>query len=81
VLGRVVIRDDGVAPGTGATNSAHRVAAIARRQELRAQPVAGRRVLLVDDLVVTGWSMTMAAHWLRAEGADAVLPLALGTES
>jgi ATP-dependent DNA helicase RecQ len=38
-------------------------------------------VLLVDDLVNTGWSMTLAAHWLRAEGAAAVLPLALGSET
>jgi ATP-dependent DNA helicase RecQ len=81
VLGRVAIRDDGVPPGAGATNSAHRVAAVSRRHELRAGSVAGLRVLLVDDLVATGWSMTLAAHWLRAEGADAVLPLALGSET
>jgi ATP-dependent DNA helicase RecQ len=80
VLGRVAIRDDAIPPGHGATNSAQRVAAVSRRMELRASGVAGRRVLLVDDLVATGWSLTLAAHWLRADGAEAVLPLALGSE-
>jgi ATP-dependent DNA helicase RecQ len=81
VLGRVAIRDHSVEPGKGATNSAQRVAAVSRRHELRADDVQGRRILLVDDLVVTGWSMTLAAHWLRRDGADAVLPLALGSET
>jgi ATP-dependent DNA helicase RecQ len=81
VLGRVAVRDDSVGPGQGATNSAQRVAAVSRRAELRTDPVQGLRVLLVDDLVASGWSMTLAAHWLRAEGADAVLPLALGSET
>jgi ATP-dependent DNA helicase RecQ len=35
-------------------------------------------VLLVDDLVVTGWTMTIAARALREAGATEVLPLALG---
>jgi ATP-dependent DNA helicase RecQ len=81
VLGRVVIRDESIGPGHGATNSAQRIAAVSRRYELKTEPVAGRRVLLVDDLVGTGWSMPMAAHWLRSEGAAAVLPLALGSET
>jgi ATP-dependent DNA helicase RecQ len=80
VAGRVAIVDDSVAPGQGAANSAQRVAAVSRRQALALdEPVAGRRVLLVDDLVVTGWSMTLAARWLRDQGAVVVLPLALGT--
>jgi ATP-dependent DNA helicase RecQ len=81
VLGQVTIRDDTIGPGQGATNSAQRIAALSRRYTLKAEPVDGRRVLLVDDLVATGWSMTLAAHWLRVEGADAVLPLALGSET
>jgi ATP-dependent DNA helicase RecQ len=36
-------------------------------------------VLLVDDLVDTGWSLTVAAMALREAGAVAVLPLALGS--
>jgi ATP-dependent DNA helicase RecQ len=80
VVGRVAIRDDSIGPGQGATNSAQRIAAVSRRHELQAD-AAGRRVLLVDDLVVTGWSMTLAAHWLREGGASSVLPLALGSET
>jgi ATP-dependent DNA helicase RecQ len=36
-------------------------------------------VLLVDDLVDSGWTMTLAARLLRGAGAPAVLPLALAT--
>ena len=37
----------------------------------------GGPVLLVDDRVETGWTMTVAARLLREAGATAVLPLAL----
>ena len=36
-------------------------------------------VLLIDDRVDTGWTMTVAAKLLRDAGAPAVLPLALAT--
>ncbi|MFD0684873.1 RecQ family ATP-dependent DNA helicase [Actinomadura fibrosa] len=36
-------------------------------------------VLLVDDRVDTGWTMTVAARLLREAGAPAVLPLTLAT--
>jgi ATP-dependent DNA helicase RecQ len=35
-------------------------------------------VLLIDDRIETGWTMTVAAKLLRDAGAPAVLPLALG---
>ena len=38
-------------------------------------------VLLVDDLVDTGWTMTVAARALRLAGAPAVLPLALAVSA
>ncbi|NYI86717.1 ATP-dependent DNA helicase RecQ [Amycolatopsis endophytica] len=38
-------------------------------------------VLLVDDLVDTGWTMTMATRLLRQAGAPAVLPFALASTS
>ncbi len=79
VLGRFAIVDPDVPPGKGAINSAHRIQAVTRRFALRADDVAGRRVLLVDDLVVTGWTLTLAAAALREAGADAVLPLVLAT--
>ena len=41
----------------------------------------GGPVLLVDDRVETGWTMTVAAKLLREAGAAAVLPLALAVSS
>jgi ATP-dependent DNA helicase RecQ len=38
-------------------------------------------VLVVDDRVDTGWTMTVAAKLLRDAGAPAVLPFALATTS
>jgi ATP-dependent DNA helicase RecQ len=34
-------------------------------------------VLLIDDRIETGWTMTVAARLLREAGAPAVLPLVL----
>ncbi|MER6827878.1 RecQ family ATP-dependent DNA helicase [Streptosporangium sp. NPDC000563] len=42
---------------------------------------AGGPILLVDDLVDTGWTMTLGAAMLRHAGAPAVLPLALAVTS
>jgi ATP-dependent DNA helicase RecQ len=83
VLGRFAIVDPSVAPGQGAMNSAQRVAAVVRRFRLEADPEAldQRRILLVDDLVVSGWTLTLAARAVRRAGAAAVLPLALASES
>ncbi len=39
----------------------------------------GGPVLLVDDQLDTGWTMTVAAMALRQAGAPAVLPLALAS--
>jgi ATP-dependent DNA helicase RecQ len=36
-------------------------------------------VLLVDDLLDTGWTATVAAMRLRAAGATGVLPMVLAT--
>jgi len=38
-------------------------------------------VLLVDDVVVTGWSLTLAARAIREAGATGVLPLTLAVQS
>ncbi|QIK74859.1 RecQ family ATP-dependent DNA helicase [Nocardioides piscis] len=80
VVGRFAIVDASVAPGQGAANSAQRVAAIHRRFRLEADVPAGP-VLLVDDLVVSGWTLTVAGVALREAGATAVLPLTLGTQT
>ena len=80
VLGRFAIVDPTVGPGQGAMNSAQRVAAVGRRFALDVAEgeLKDRSVLLVDDLVVTGWTLTSAARAIRAAGAAEVLPLALG---
>ncbi len=82
VVGRWAIVDPSVSPGHGSANSAQRVAAVTRRFDLQLdEPLDGGPVLLVDDLVATGWTLTLAAKALREAGASAVLPLTLGTET
>src|SRR5580698_6902869 len=61
-------------------NSAQRLAAVWRELTLPEDVAAaagqlGGPVLLVDDRVETGWTMTVAARLLRQAGAPAVLPL------
>jgi ATP-dependent DNA helicase RecQ len=80
VVGTWAIRDPAVPPRAGASNSAQRVAAVRRRGGLDAEVPPGSTVLLVDDQVATGWTLTVAATAIRAAGADAVLPLALATQ-
>ncbi len=76
IVGRYAVADPSVEPGRGAANSAQRVAAVQRRYALDGDVPSGP-VLLVDDLVVTGWTLTLAARDLRGAGATAVLPLTL----
>ncbi len=81
VVGRWAVVDPTVGPDRGATNSAQRVAAVGRRCTLRLDDpdaVRDARVLLVDDRLVTGWSLTLAAAALHDAGAAAVVPLVLG---
>jgi ATP-dependent DNA helicase RecQ len=80
VVGTWAIRDDSVPPRAGQSNSAQRVAAVRRRGGLDAEVPPGATVLLVDDQVMTGWTLTVAATAIRAAGASAVLPLALATQ-
>ncbi|MCW2876326.1 MAG: recombinase RecQ [Sphaerisporangium sp.] len=60
-------------------NSAQRVRALRATLAPPVADVSGGPVLLVDDRVDTGWTMTMGAAVLRQAGAPAVLPLALAT--
>ncbi len=83
VLGRYAIVDPDVAPGQGAANSAQRVAAVGRRYALQTDggpsSLAGQRILLVDDRVGTGWTLTLATRALAAAGAAEVRPLVLAS--
>nr|WP_069847855.1 RecQ family ATP-dependent DNA helicase [Actinoalloteichus hymeniacidonis] len=78
VLGEVAVLGD--APHRA--NSAQRVAALWNAFEIR-EPLAGRLagvegpVLLIDDHVDSGWTMTIVAKALRQAGVPAVLPFAL----
>jgi ATP-dependent DNA helicase RecQ len=71
-------------PGPRRHNSAQRLAslwdAIVVPDELRdALKASDGPVLLIDDQIDTGWTMTVAAALLRDADAPAVLPLALAT--
>ncbi|GAA2539282.1 RecQ family ATP-dependent DNA helicase [Mycolicibacterium diernhoferi] len=63
-----------------AANSAYRVAALHGAWE-RPAGMQDATVLLVDDIIDTGWTMTMAARMVRAAGAGDVLPFALAAVS
>lgn len=81
VVGRYAIVDHDIEPGRGAVNSAQRVSFVGRRFALELDaPLDGQRILLLDDLSVTGWTLTRAAVALRSRGASQVLPLVLGVE-
>jgi ATP-dependent DNA helicase RecQ len=72
-------------PGPRRHNSAQRLAslwhALVVPDELRdaLKAAADAPVLLVDDQIDSGWTMTVAAALLRDAGAPAVLPLVLAT--
>ncbi|GAA4818618.1 RecQ family ATP-dependent DNA helicase [Tomitella cavernea] len=68
-------------PPVTAANSAFRVAQIGEDFAVPQAPAPGSTVLLVTDLVETGWMVTMAARAMRGAGARGVLPLALATRS
>lgn len=80
LLGEIGVRDS----GDRQANSARRLAQVWRSVEVGPALAADLStvdgpVLLVDDRVNTGWTMTVAAKLLRDAGATAVLPFALAT--
>ena len=77
---------DGGPTGEPGGNSAFRLAGVWDRFAVGAPLAATLRethgpILLVDDLVDSRWTITVAAQVLRQAGADAVLPFALATQS
>jgi ATP-dependent DNA helicase RecQ len=76
---------NGAPPGSQ-YNSAQRLAALWRTLAVPADLAAaldgfGRPVLLVDDRIGTGWTMTVGAKLLREREAAAVLPFALAVNT
>ena len=74
------------ASATGRSNSAQRLHAVWDGYRLPepladrlAGELAGQPILLVDDLLDTGWTMTVVGRLLRAAGAGQVMPFTLGT--
>jgi len=85
LLGTVEPEPD-TASAVGRANSAQRVralhAAFRVRPELRAQlETLTGPVLLVDDVVDSGWTMALVGRLLRLAGAPGVLPFALALTS
>ncbi|KRD45692.1 recombinase RecQ [Cellulomonas sp. Root930] len=74
--GALALRDGGPSGEPGG-NSAFRLAGVWNRFDASALELPTGPVLLVDDLVDSRWSMTVAARELRRAGAPAVLPFAL----
>ena len=80
-------RVGGGPPGAGAaSNSVQRLASVHDAFALPpalATALAGLAgpVLLVDDVVDSGWTMTVAARLVRRAGAPAVLPFALALQA
>jgi ATP-dependent DNA helicase RecQ len=72
------------APGSASANSAFRVRDLWQRFEVPSGMAESLRelpspVLLVDDLIDSRWTMTVAGRLLRRAGARAVLPFALAS--
>jgi ATP-dependent DNA helicase RecQ len=79
VLTRFSVVGD-AATGAGAANSAQRLSVVAGRYDCDdLTAVSGRRVLLIDDRLVTGWSITVTSRILRQAGALTVHPLVLAS--
>jgi ATP-dependent DNA helicase RecQ len=76
----------GIRPAASQFNSAQRLRALwdtftVPGSVLAVLAVLGGPVLLVDDRIDTGWTMTVAAMLLRQAGAAGVLPLALAVST
>ena len=75
-----LLRD--VPPGAGRSNSAQRLRAVHGAFGVpEGTALDGRPLLLVDDVVDSGWTITEATRVLREAGAGPVLPLALALDA
>jgi len=83
-LGALAYADGG--PGPRRHNSAQRLRSVWNAFTVPAALAAALAaldgpVLLIDDLIETGWTITVAAKLLREAGAPAVLPLVLAVNA
>jgi ATP-dependent DNA helicase RecQ len=81
LLGQLELAE-GAPSSTAGGNSAYRLAGVWGRFTVGSELAAALSetvgpVLLVDDVVDSRWTMTVASRELRRHGADAVLPFAL----
>ncbi len=76
MLGTLDLVDGGPTGGPGG-NSAFRLAGVWKRFSAAALDVPAGPILLIDDLIDSRWTVTVAAAELRRAGATAVLPFAL----
>ena len=76
LLGSLDLVDGGPTGGPGG-NSAFRLAGVWQRLSAVGLEIPAGPVLLVDDLVDSRWTMTVAAREMRRAGASGVLPFAL----
>jgi len=73
---------DGGPSGDAGGNSSYRLAGVWNRFGTDGVAVPpGRPVLLIDDLVDSRWTLTVAGRELRRAGASAVLPFALAVRA
>ena len=84
LLGALEIDGAPARRGDGAVNSAYRLSGVWEGFSVGADLAAALAehrgpVLLVDDLVDSRWTLTVAGRVLRRAGADAVLPFALAS--
>jgi ATP-dependent DNA helicase RecQ len=81
-LGQLEMEHGGPTGGRGG-NSAYRLAGVWDRLVVGPElgtavaGLGGQSVMLIDDLVDSRWTVTVAGRALRRAGAGAVLPLAL----
>jgi ATP-dependent DNA helicase RecQ len=68
---------DGGSPQAGMQNSAQQAANARAKLGVRDRAVRSGPVLLVDDLVDSRWTLTVAGSLLREHGAGPVLPFVL----
>ncbi|MGK2849575.1 MAG: ATP-dependent DNA helicase RecG, partial [Candidatus Limnocylindrales bacterium] len=72
---------DGAAPQASMANSAQQLANADARLVVDGAAVLAGPVLLVDDLVDSGWTLTVAGWRLRSGGSGEVHPFALAVSS